>query len=1028
MRFRRAGNVGALLLAVGVLCSTGQVYAQEEVPGEQIDWALIDQGYIESMDEVIERDRLIRPEESRKERRGQPGIWVVPSRRATTSPNSGEHNVVNKWGDPRMGIGFPGLVDVDGAYFAGQSGEGVWTTGVRVLGYRDGVIVQETDWFTEIGAKPAWFEMALRGVDRIEIEAMPVQNGAGWYGMDDLTYSFAGNPGAAVVVDFEDLDYRTTLTGSGYAGLTWETGSGEFAGGLGVPAPQVPPDYRPVELPPGADAYEMPRERAVEPTLVTSFATVKRGDAGSFTFPPDTAGAVGPNHFVVAVNESFAIYNKDTGGQISSVALQSFMPGSSGDPRILFDQYSGRWIVLSTNFSNRIYLAMSMTDDPTGSWFKPNFVASQGADAGCDPDYPTLGVDQFGIYTAAYMVGCGMTIFAIDKEPLLDATPSMGTVTAWRGYSWQGAIQPAHTYGSAPGEYFISVKDSNELRVRRVTGPLTSPSITLVGDVNVSNFGSPPLAPALGSSTDLDTVGDRLMMAVYRDGSLWTCHTVSANGRAACRWYEINATSTSLIQSGTVADSSLSFFFPSIMVNQNGNAVMGFTGSSGSQYAGCYFAGRLAGDAAGTMSTPVQYKAGTGAYNAVDGFGRNRWGDYSHTTLDPIDGTTFWTIQEYGRTTSGSLWGTYVAALSLGDADCNANDIPDLCDIDCGLPGCDEYPDCGQAVDCNGNQTPDECELDAFDCNGNLIPDDCDIASGFSDDCNENGIPDDCDVSSGTSQDCQPNGIPDECDLAPPTTIVAADDCADAELACTGITYTGTTVGATPDGSASCGSASSPDVWFHYRPIGNGFLTISLCGSSFDTVVSFHDGCPGTLANEVGCNDNLCGEQSQLGNILVLNGTDYWVRVSGAGAADTGSFQLVLTGPECEYTAGDCDGNDIPDECDIADCPPDTPGCADCNENGLPDSCDIASGTSLDENGDGVPDECATNCLAKADSNCDGSVNSFDIDAFVLALSDQSAWEAGFTCDFVCANDCNDDSLVNAFDIDAFVAILAGPG
>ncbi|MHC4500528.1 MAG: hypothetical protein ACYS21_15620 [Planctomycetota bacterium] len=37
-----------------------------------------------------------------------------------------------------------------------------------------------------------------------------------------------------VVVDFDDLDYGVDLTGSGYAGLTWETGNEGFGGKLGV--------------------------------------------------------------------------------------------------------------------------------------------------------------------------------------------------------------------------------------------------------------------------------------------------------------------------------------------------------------------------------------------------------------------------------------------------------------------------------------------------------------------------------------------------------------------------------------------------------------------------------------------------------------------------------------------------------------------------------------------------------------------------------------------------------------------------
>ena len=49
----------------------------------------------------------------------------------------------------------------------------------------------------------------------------------------------------------------------------------------------------------------------------------------------------------------------------------------------------------------------------------------------------------------------------------------------------------------------------------------------------------------------------------------------------------------------------------------------------------------------------------------------------------------------------------------------------------------------------------------------------------------------------------------------------------------------------------------------------------------------------------------------------------------------------------------DCDGNGIPDACDIAG----NPG-LDCNGNGRPDSCDITDGTSEDCDSDGIPDEC----------------------------------------------------------------------
>ncbi|MCK4659135.1 MAG: hypothetical protein KAV82_06395, partial [Phycisphaerae bacterium] len=137
-------------------------------------------------------------------------------------------------------------------------------------------------------------------------------------------------------------------------------------------------------------------------------------------------------------------------------------------------------------------------------------------------------------------------------------------------------------------------------------------------------------------------------------------------------------------------------------------------------------------------------------------------------------------------------------------ADCNANGIPDACDLaagtspdcngnslpdECEVPPMGTGPDCNvdgvpdecqlADNDCNSNSIPDDCELEGNDCNGNGVPDECepdcnsngvadecDITGDTSTDCNENDIPDDCDITAGTSADCNNNNMPDECELA----------------------------------------------------------------------------------------------------------------------------------------------------------------------------------------------------------------------------------------------------------------------
>ncbi len=66
-----------------------------------------------------------------------------------------------------------------------------------------------------------------------------------------------------------------------------------------------------------------------------------------------------------------------------------------------------------------------------------------------------------------------------------------------------------------------------------------------------------------------------------------------------------------------------------------------------------------------------------------------------------------------------------------------------------------------------------------------------------------------------------------------------------------------------------------------------------------------------------------------------------------------------------------------------------------------------------------------TTCVP-ADANCDGSVNFFDIDAFLLAVLDPAAFAAQYpTCETPNA-DVNRDGRIDFFDIDPFLACLFG--
>jgi hypothetical protein len=102
---------------------------------------------------------------------------------------------------------------------------------------------------------------------------------------------------------------------------------------------------------------------------------------------------------------------------------------------------------------------------------------------------------------------------------------------------------------------------------------------------------------------------------------------------------------------------------------------------------------------------------------------------------------------------------------------------------------------------------------------------------------------------------------------------------------------------------------------------------------------------------------------------------------------DVGTYDVVFTATDdfdppgvtvvtltIEVICGsqDCNGNDVPDECDISVedggyCEVE-PCSSDCQPNGIPDECDIVSGASEDTNGNGIPDECEEEeCICRED-------------------------------------------------------------
>ena len=396
------------------------------------------------------------------------------------------------------------------------------------------------------------------------------------------------------------------------------------------------------------------------------------GDA----IPPDTMGAAGPAHLVSLLNTDWGVFDK-AGKRLASVSLESFWASLGAaadfpfDPKILYDQHSGRFVAMSLDCTvathSWILIAVSSTSDPLGPWDKWAIDADRdnGIQTNNIADYPGLGVDQFNIYVTSNMFNAAdeaqySKAWVIPKAQLLT---DPGPIITWYEFlNPEFSMQPAHTFGEAAAEYFLFEGTSTQLHLARIDNAAGTPVWHPPAPVAVARYTpmfSTPGAPQLGDTRTIDTSDTRMLNVVYRNGSVWAAHhVVGTSGKVEAAWYRIDPVFSTIVSQGRVNDPNRWYYYPSIAVNQDNVAAIGFTGSSPTEYAGGYYT--IVWPSTGTADPVSLLKSGEAPYFKTLSGTSNRWGDFSATMVDPTDGTSFWTLQEYAQLPdTRSRWGTW---------------------------------------------------------------------------------------------------------------------------------------------------------------------------------------------------------------------------------------------------------------------------------------------------------------------------------------------------------------------------------
>jgi hypothetical protein len=432
------------------------------------------------------------------------------------------------------------------------------------------------------------------------------------------------------------------------------------------------------------------------------------GPAGTFAVqsaPPDTNGSAGPNHYVQIVNSDFAIFDKSGTAIFGPVAINTLWSGfgggcqtnNDGDPIVVYDKISDRWIISQFSVSSTPFLqcvAVSQTSDPTGAYFRYSF--SYGTNN--FPDYPKMGVWPDGYYvTFNFFNGAGSAflggeICAFDRASMLvghAATQQCFSVGTNFGGLLPADLDGARLPPAGSPNYILSLgATANTLAFWKLhvdwtntanttlTGPTTLTTAAYAEACNAATC-----IPQSGTTQQLDSLADRLMYRLaYRNfgdhEALVTNHSITAGSTVGVRWYEIRlaGTNPTIFQQGTYAPDSNYRWMGSIATDQSGNMALGFSVSSSSLHPQIHYTGRLAGDAAGQMTQ--------GEGSIIDGSGSqtgsslSRWGDYSSMSIDPSDDCTFWYTNEYIPANGAFNWSTRVGTFKFpGCGSTSTNDF-----------------------------------------------------------------------------------------------------------------------------------------------------------------------------------------------------------------------------------------------------------------------------------------------------------------------------------------------------------------
>jgi parallel beta-helix repeat protein len=396
------------------------------------------------------------------------------------------------------------------------------------------------------------------------------------------------------------------------------------------------------------------------------------GQNASTFRPHDPTGAASSSHYIQAINgDMYKIWDK-SGTELRTGYISDLCPGGDGDPIVLYDKPADRWFIAQFEGSsgNGIFIAISQTGDPLGSWYSYTW------DSPDFPDYLKFAAWHDGYYmTANY----AEKIFAFNRTKMLAGDGTAEAVyqtfsppTGGAGQTFFVPMAADASDGTLPGSgpcpifayqddgWASATTDAINIWNASVDWTGTpSMTVTLDATINTSSFdasydvGWDDVAQP-GTSQNLDGIGGA--MAFRAQFKPWSGYNTAVMNWAVqvtptqrgIYWCELRQDQTtevwSLYQEGIYAPGTDNVWLGSIAMNDAGSIALAYnkTNPGDGTYMSLAYTGRLSCDPLGTL--PIAETIAMAGSGYQDGI--NRVGDYAHTCLDP-DGITFWHTGEY---------------------------------------------------------------------------------------------------------------------------------------------------------------------------------------------------------------------------------------------------------------------------------------------------------------------------------------------------------------------------------------------